>query len=106
MSPVILRRVTWRHDPQLLHVDLAAMILRGRPAWHRHAACRGQGTGQWFPERGEPVDEALAVCDRCPVRAECAQAGVDGVEHGVWGGTTRAERVELRRGRRGRREAA
>lgn len=80
--------------------DIFAVLDRGRPKWHRQAACRGRTDVSWFPERGEPNDEALAVCRGCPVRAECEQAGVDLVEHGLWGGTTWRQRVELRKQRR------
>jgi WhiB family redox-sensing transcriptional regulator len=46
------------------------------------------------------VNEAKAVCHRCPVRDECLDRALraDWVE-GIWGGTTEAERrALLRRG--------
>ena len=60
-----------------------------RPAWHADAACRGQ-TDVMFPvaEHGHRLDTtaARALCDRCPVRNPCAEAGRT-ERYGVWGGT-------------------
>jgi WhiB family redox-sensing transcriptional regulator len=67
-----------------------------RPEWHQAAACRGVGTDVFFPERGESVVAAWAYCDRCPVRAECAAAGLT-EHHGIWGGRSEPRRRRLRR---------
>lgn len=73
------------------------------PDWRLSAACRDTGVDM-VPEpeeRGEPtVDAALAVCEDCPVTKAClAEALAWGPSlYGVWGNTTRAERVELLRG--------
>lgn len=68
--------------------ELLDMIDTLRPAWHVRAACHGM-TEVLFPvgEVGHPPDlaAATAVCDRCPVRRECADAGRTET-HGVWGG--------------------
>ena len=60
-----------------------------RPAWHADAACRGQ-TDVMFPvaEHGHRLDTtaARALCDRCPVRNPCAEAGRS-EKYGVWGDT-------------------
>lgn len=57
--------------------------------------------------RGEDValfdgDEALALfakalCHQCPLQSACLEYGLRHAVDGIWGGTTRAERVELRR---------
>jgi len=44
--------------------------------------------------------DAVAVCQTCPVRADCLEAGM-AERHGIWGGTTERERVRLRAARRG-----
>lgn len=72
-------------------LELFAQALEMRPAWHAGAACRGHGPELWFPANGEPTAEALELCRRCPVRAECFEAG-RGERYGVWGGTGEAER--------------
>lgn len=55
-------------------------------AWRWRAACAGVDPRVFFPEKKEDIDAAAwkQYCDRCPVRAECAAAGVH--ELGVWGG--------------------
>ncbi len=69
-----------------------------RPAWQQHAACRGMGTDLFFPTPGQEakIRKAKAVCASCPVRADCADAGLTEV-FGIWGG--RGE--PTRRARRG-----
>jgi hypothetical protein len=77
-----------------------------RPAWHAFAACHGAGLEVFFPPADDPrrhvaqdgYDIARTYCARCPVAAECRDAGAH--EHyGMWGGLTPAER-------RGRHQAA
>ncbi|HEX7355276.1 MAG TPA: WhiB family transcriptional regulator [Mycobacteriales bacterium] len=80
----------------------AAWDLLERPEWHRRAACRGMGPSAFYPESGwghAPTAEAAAaraVCAECPVRAECADAGM-GEHYGVWGGLSLNQRRAMRR---------
>ena len=66
------------------------------PAWWAHAACRGEGVDRWFPPSGAAITAQRTTCAACPVVAECLTAGI-GDDHGIHGGTTRRERVRLRR---------
>jgi hypothetical protein len=67
--------------------DILDLLDALRPAWHAQAACRGQ-TDVMFPvsEPGRRADTsaAQALCERCPVQAECADAGRT-ERYGVWG---------------------
>lgn len=68
-----------------------------RPEWHAHAACRGVGADVFFPERGEMVAAAKAICAVCPVRQECFDHALDnGERNGVWGGVSERGRRPLR----------
>lgn len=68
-----------------------------RPDWHDQAACRDTPTAVFFDP--EHTLEALAICDRCPVRRQCAEAGRH--EEGIWGGLLdRSTRGRTRPGRR------
>lgn len=61
------------------------------PAWMLQAACRGMDPALFFPPRGgnEQCREALAVCDRCPVRAECLDYALSEPSLvGIWGGAS------------------
>jgi WhiB family redox-sensing transcriptional regulator len=71
------------------------------PSWHAQAACHGVGTELFFPEKGDPLAPAKAVCALCPVAHECLDAAIMDVDgtHGVWGATSRKERQRLRRSR-------
>jgi Transcription factor WhiB len=88
---------------QPLHGDHLALA----QSWTDRAACREIVTSSeddlfFAPdsdERRESFDQtvrrevaALAVCEQCPVRAEClAFAVATRQEHGVWGGRTEAQ---------------
>lgn len=55
------------------------------------ALCRQSDPDLWFPDQGGDAAikarRAKAICRRCPVRAACAQAALDGNEtHGIWAG--------------------
>jgi len=70
--------------------------------WRDHASCRSTGTHLFFPEQEsaafEGVEAALALCRQCPVKNACLQFALETKqEHGIWGGTTEAERRRLRR---------
>lgn len=59
------------------------------PTWRQRAACRSMGPAIFFDDSSA---EALAVCERCPERRQCAMtAAVTQEAHGVWGGKRRSE---------------
>lgn len=55
----------------------------------------------WHPtERLE--DRATKLCDGCPVKRECAAYAIERPEEvGIWGGTTTAQRNQIRAGNNG-----
>ncbi|MGH3099239.1 MAG: WhiB family transcriptional regulator [Streptosporangiales bacterium] len=59
------------------------------------AACRGEDPQLFDSDRYELF--AKAVCARCPVRQQCLDYALRHAVSGVWGGTTDAERGQLRR---------
>lgn len=79
--------------------------------WRDRAACRDVDPELFFPvtEKGpgaRQAEQAKAMCAGCPVRAECLRYALDnGLDHGIFGGTTETERRQLRRARTARRAA-
>lgn len=80
--------------------------------WRHRAACRDEDPELFFPvsEIGpgaRQAEQAKAVCARCPVRETCLRFAIDnGLDNGIFGGTTERERRELvRRARTGARAA-
>jgi WhiB family transcriptional regulator, redox-sensing transcriptional regulator len=72
------------------------------PAWRRRAACAGKPLAWFVPDtpRGRRPDyrQALATCERCPVRVECAEdAYANGDDDGVRGGLTPEARAQAHR---------
>lgn len=84
-----------------------AVMLDRSWTWQDRAACRDQPLDLFFgPEGEKPAqrDErerrALQVCARCPVLDACQAHAVSLPEtYGVWGGTTEADRLALKRRR-------
>lgn len=82
-------------------------ILRDHPllappeGWQERAACRGADVDLFFSHDEADQRQALAYCERCPVRQECLEYAIAHREvYGIWGGTTEAERRALIRRRR------
>ncbi|MEC3977449.1 WhiB family transcriptional regulator [Amycolatopsis sp. H20-H5] len=71
--------------------------------WPESAACRDEDPELFFPVSdvgpgARQVEQARAVCARCPVQAQCLRHALDsGLDHGVFGGTTERERRTLAR---------
>lgn len=84
------------------HVERIVRAVKGA-AWMDAAACRTSTVDLWYdPEteraeaRQERIDAARAICDGCPVRAECLETAIVNLEpYGIWGGLTTVQRSEL-----------
>jgi WhiB family redox-sensing transcriptional regulator len=69
--------------------------------WPAHAACRGvalfyKNDLDSDEQTRHRVTRAKAVCQRCPVRPQCAAHALTVAEpYGVWGGFTESERTQL-----------
>lgn len=70
--------------------------------WRDRAACRDEDPELFFPVSdvgpgARQATEAKAVCGRCPVRRECLDYALDnGLDYGIFGGTTERERREIK----------
>lgn len=54
----------------------------------------------FFENNNEPylVEQAKALCDKCPIRQECLDEALDTKAlYGIWGGKTPSERKRIRR---------
>jgi WhiB family redox-sensing transcriptional regulator len=71
--------------------------------WRHRAACRDEDPELFFPIGNTgpallQIDQAKAVCRRCPVAEPCiAWALETGQDSGVWGGLSEDERRALKR---------
>ena len=71
--------------------------------WRHSALCRTQDPELFFPigttgPASLQVDDAKAVCRRCPVVEDCLTWALEtGQDAGVWGGTSEDERRALKR---------
>jgi WhiB family redox-sensing transcriptional regulator len=71
--------------------------------WRKRAACKDEDPELFFPigDVGPAlpqIDEAKAVCRRCPVVDECLNWALTmGEDDGVWGGMSEDERRAIRR---------
>lgn len=66
--------------------------------WQQRARCRGLDPDQFFVRGAARSRPVLRICERCPVRQQCLEYAVaNGVEFGIWGGTTERQRRALSR---------
>ena len=64
-----------------------------RPPWQRRAACRGNGTDQWFPTTREADEAARACASRARYGGTVSPTPWPRPELvGIWAGTEEAER--------------
>jgi WhiB family redox-sensing transcriptional regulator len=69
--------------------------------WMANGNCRGETPSLFFPSDGVGVDVARRVCADCPVKEPCLEYALhNGIDHGVWGGTSERERRRIARRRR------
>jgi WhiB family redox-sensing transcriptional regulator len=73
----------------------------GAGSWMARAACRGTDPETFFPvsvtaAAAGQVRSAKAVCGRCEVLADCLSYALRAMPQGIWGGTTREERIVMR----------
>lgn len=79
-------------DPILFFRDFDAM------SWADEAACRGKDIDIFYPDVGQRITRARAMCARCPVVRKCLSYAVENYETwGIWGGATYRERRDIRR---------
>ena len=68
--------------------------------WMTDAACTTTDPELFFPSEKEgwaTAGMAKAICDVCPVAAECLQYALDHeIPEGIWGGLTARNRAALR----------
>lgn len=66
--------------------------------WQANGNCLGVDPNLMFPERGESLAPAKAICRECSVKAECLDYALRVPEvFGVWGGVSERERRRLRK---------
>lgn len=71
--------------------------------WRNNAECRDEAPELFFPLgtsgiHAQQIDEAKAVCRRCPVVSACLDWALDNPStEGIWGGLTDGERRRMRR---------
>ncbi len=74
--------------------------------WVHRARCKDEDPELFFPigttgPAAVQIAAAKAICNQCPVKAECLEwAMATGQDSGVWGGMSEEERRALRRARR------
>ncbi|MFB7673126.1 WhiB family transcriptional regulator [Kitasatospora purpeofusca] len=76
---------------------------RAEVDWRHGAVCREEDPELFFPIGNTgpallQIEEAKAVCRRCPVLEQCLQwALLTGQDAGVWGGMSEDERRAMKR---------
>lgn len=65
--------------------------------WAHHAACKDvQDPDIFYRNSKQNIEKAKEFCDRCSVRRQCLDQGMEEGD-GIWGGQTTKQRKQLRR---------
>ena len=86
---------------------LLPLAVTERWDWQLHGACRGADSSVFFHPDGERgrartqrENRAKAVCNSCPVMAQCRRHALAvGEPYGIWGGMSESERMNILRRR-------
>jgi WhiB family transcriptional regulator, redox-sensing transcriptional regulator len=73
----------------------------GSTSWMASGACHGTDPELFFPISATgramaQINSAKAVCGRCMVSKNCLSYALLTMPDGIWGGTTREERIAMR----------
>jgi len=69
--------------------------------WRSRAKCAGYNTNEFFPSLGVNAKFIQEFCQTCPVVVECLDYALDnGINSGIWGGTSVNQRADIRAGRK------
>lgn len=74
-------------------------LLSEDESWMRDGACwdSPEQVSLWFPGTGQSPVHAQRICHTCPVEQTCLMYAIEnGIDHGVWGGTSERQRRRLR----------
>jgi WhiB family redox-sensing transcriptional regulator len=66
-------------------------------SWRPLGACRDQDPNLFYPQRGESIVAAVAICAVCPVKADCLDWALHHEKLGIWGGTSERGRRRIRK---------
>jgi WhiB family redox-sensing transcriptional regulator len=66
--------------------------------WVDLANCASTDPEAFFPSSTDGTKYAMLTCKNCVVKKECLRFAMDDISLvGIWGGTTRTQRIKLRR---------
>jgi hypothetical protein len=88
--------ICFEDEAGILHYDQPMVVVDEE--WKDRAACKGK-TALFYPKdidgtnraRTDGYREGRRICQGCPVRRECTEAGKS-ERHGLWGGMSENER--------------
>lgn len=87
-------RVSIRRMTSNLGAEDPALLSLGRPDWQADAACIGHDPNAFYNESPTGVPAwIVALCNTCPVFAECDKWADDNYEAGTWAGISNRQRM-------------
>jgi len=89
-------------------MDSFLMPIRGSEAedheanWKKLGNCHDMNPEIFFPDRGASTKPIKEICNGCAIKSRCLEEALYGDPDtgGIAGGTTRGERVKIRRARK------
>lgn len=84
------------HHKALISTSKYRYLTHLDTSWTERGACRGSDPNLWFVD-GRPEPKAVAVCETCPVKAQCLHYAIEaGEDFGLWGGMTARKIRDIR----------
>lgn len=96
-----LRSYQHRYKGEDIYCAPCRRVMRGErnTVWMEQARCAGVTSVDFFAEEDDDLGNrlAIAICNDCPVRAECLAMSIEEqIWFGVWGGLTAAQRARVK----------
>lgn len=79
---------------------LKPVVESKNPMWRKYANCKDAPTNLFVVRRGQPIKQALSICNTCVVKSACLGYALDNNCVGIWGNTTQRQRAEIKRKQR------
>lgn len=88
------------YDPDWDLPNIQLLWKQSKPEWMRKGMCATVHPSIMYPTAAGMERDALDVCATCPVIEDCYRYAFTNNEyHGVWGGMTEQDRIDVRAGR-------
>lgn len=99
---IVIRARRIQQDIASVAIQKTYIQMDPRQHWDVLGLCAQVGPDPFYLDRGGSSEDAKKICAQCEVQPDCLGAALatpPDQDFGIWGGTTKDERVEIRKQR-------